>query len=59
MVAILDDKIVGELALYNYWSEKDYITDYEILNNITIPKDFEFMGMVETEIENKGVPQIC
>lgn len=55
VVAILDDKVVGELVLYNYWSERDYITDDEILNNIIIPKDFEFMGMIETEIENKGI----
>lgn len=55
VVATVDEKIVGEIALYDYWTEKQYITDDDILNQITIPKDFEFMGMIETDIENKGI----
>lgn len=52
--AILNGKIVGEISLYDYWTELDYVDD-DIKNSINIPEDFEFVGMIDSEIENKGI----
>ena len=52
--AILNGKIVAEISLYEYWTELDYVDD-DIKNSINIPEDFEFVGMIDSEIENKGI----
>ena len=55
IIAILNNKIVGEISLYDYWSEMEYIDDISIKSEIEIPSNFEFVGMVDSEIQNKGV----
>lgn len=55
VVALYNNKIVGEISLYDYWSEMDYIDDVQIKNEIEIPNNFEFVGMIDSEIENKGI----
>lgn len=55
IVALYNNKIVGEISLYDYWSEMDYIDDVQIRNEIEIPSDFEFVGMIDSEIQNKGI----
>lgn len=55
VVALYNNEIVGEISLYDYWSEMDYIDDVQIKNEIEIPNNFEFVGMIDSEIENKGI----
>ena len=55
IIALYNNKIVGELSLYDYWSELDYIDDVQFKNKIEIPNNFEFVGMVESEMQNKGI----
>lgn len=52
--AILNGKIVGEISLYDYWTEFEYV-DETIKHTIDIPENFEFVGMIDSEIENKGI----
>lgn len=53
--AVLDGKTIGELSLNDYWTELEYIDDINIKNNIVIPSNFEFVGMIQSDIENKGI----
>ncbi len=53
--AVLMGEIVGTTVLYDYWSEIEYIEDEEIKKEIEIPKNFEFMAMIETEIRKRGI----
>lgn len=55
VVALYKNKIVGEISLKDYWSEMEYIDDVQIKAQIKIPNNFEFVGMIESEIENKGI----
>jgi len=55
VVALYKNKIVGEISLKDYWSEMEYIDDVQIKAQIKIPSNFEFVGMIESEIENKGI----
>ena len=55
VVALYNNKIVGEISLYDYWSEMDYIDNEQIKNEIKIPSNFEFVGMIDSEIQNKGI----
>lgn len=55
VVALYNNKIVGEISLYDYWSEMDYVDDVQIKNEIEIPSNFEFVGMIDSEIQNKGI----
>ena len=55
VLATYNNKKVGGISLYDYWSEMDYIDDDEIKNEIEIPSDFEFVGMIQSEIHNKGI----
>jgi predicted GNAT family acetyltransferase len=55
IVAFYKNKIVGEVSLRDYWSEIDYIDDVQIKNQIKIPNNFEFVDMIESEIENQGI----
>lgn len=53
--AIFNNEIVGELSLNDYWTEIEYIDDPKIKDSILIPNDFEFVSMINSEIENKGI----
>ena len=53
--AILEDEVIGEVSLYDYWSELSYIEDDEIKNEIEIPENYEFVGMIDSDIQNKGI----
>lgn len=55
VVALHNNKIIGEISLYDYWGEMDYIDDVQIKNEIEIPSNFEFVGMIDSQIENKGI----
>lgn len=55
IIALINNKIVGEVALHDYWSELEYIDDDKIKNEIEIPINYEFVGMIDSEIENKGI----
>jgi predicted GNAT family acetyltransferase len=54
VIAISDNKIIGELSLYDYWTEMEYV-DNSLKDNIEIPNNFEFVSMIDSEIENQGV----
>ena len=54
VIAISNNKIIGELSLYDYWTEMEYV-DNSLKDNIEIPNNFEFVGMIDSEIENQGV----
>jgi predicted GNAT family acetyltransferase len=54
IVAIQDKEIVGEIALYDYWSELEYVDD-DLKNEIIIPHNYEFVGMIDSTIEGQGV----
>lgn len=54
VVAITDGKIIGELSLYDYWTEMEYV-DSTLKDNIEIPNNFEFVSMIDSEIENQGI----
>lgn len=48
-------EVIGSIALYDYWSEAQYIQDKEILNNIIIPQGYEYVGMIDSYEEGKGI----
>ncbi len=54
IVAIQDKEIVGEIALYDYWSELEYVDD-DLKNEIIIPHNYEFVGMIDSTIEGQGI----
>jgi len=54
VIAISNNKIIGELSLYDYWTEMEYV-DNSLKDNIEIPNNFEFVSMIDSEIENQGV----
>jgi len=54
VIAISNNKIIGELSLYDYWTEIEYV-DSSLKDNIEIPNNFEFVSMIDSEIENQGV----
>ena len=54
VVAIIDNKIIGELSLYDYWTEIEYV-DNDLKDKIEIPNNFEFVSMIDSEIENQGI----
>ena len=53
--AYLNDVRVGEISLYDYWVDVVYIEDINILNKIKIPINYEFMGMIESDIPGIGI----
>jgi hypothetical protein len=54
VVAIANNKIIGEVALNDHWTEIEYV-DNSLKDKIEIPNNFEFVTMIDSEIENQGV----
>lgn len=55
VVAILNGEVIGCVSLNDYWTEVEYIEDEEMLNDIDIPKNYEFVGMITSDFQNQGV----
>lgn len=55
VVAILNGVKIGCISLNNYWTEISYIEDEETLSQIKIPENYEYVGMITSDIENNGV----